>query len=216
MSDQKNIQGKWLFRALKQYGVLTVTEDSMKREVFHDGQDAIVTEHKIVAFYSSPDSESGVVITEAPDFPGKFNAFPWFELSENKVYWQLDNFQFDSIEAAQTPEKANRMHAIPYVPYNEKFAIPIVALEDDVLDSVFEHIKNIVKDPEKRKTLGPAPKSQEEFQSALQNAFLKTLQEQHDYDENAAGLALRATAMKKGPRFGAFAMEVIALVKAEG
>lgn len=200
------IQKKWLFRAIGQYSVITISEEKLIRETFHDGQAPIVTEHTIEALHPSPEATNGVIITKSRDFEGKFNAFPWFNLAENSLGFQWDNFQFDNVVAAQTPEKANDKHAAGYIIYDETLAKPFEALDDDALDEALQSLAKLIQSRDRRIAEKP-PTNQEEFKTLLTKGFMLVLTEQ-GYDRNAALQIFKLTFQAKADRFKSFAEDI--------
>ena len=205
-----NIYQKWLFRAIGQYSVLTISENEFKRETFHEGQSPIVSEYVIKAIYPSSDAQNGVVITQSPDFANKFNAFPWFNQTEKSVAIQLDNFQFDSIEAAQAPQQANEKHAMVFVTYQEDLAKPFEALSNEALEKTLQELTNLLKNRDQR-ILESLPTNPEEFKTVLTKGFMLLLTE-NGYDRNGALQTFKLTFQAHAQRFRSFAEEVRAMM----
>jgi len=210
VSIMPNIYQKWLFRAIHQYSVLTISEETFKRETFHDGQTPIITEYAITSIYPAPDASSGVIITQSPDFAGKFNAFPWFTQTEKSVAIQLDNFQFDSIEAAQFPQQANKKHAMIFVTYQESLAKPFESLSNEALEKTLQGLTDLLKNRDQR-ILDKPPANAEEFKMVLTRGFMLLLTE-NGYDRNGALQTFKLTFQDHYQRFKSFAEEVRAMM----
>ncbi|OJJ20446.1 hypothetical protein BKI52_18480 [marine bacterium AO1-C] len=200
-----NIYKKWLFRAIGQYSVVTISEDTFKRETFHDGQPPIVGEYAIKAIYPSSEAQKGVIITQPPDFANKFNAFPWFNQTDTSLAIQLDNFQFESIEEAQNPEKANEKHATTFVLYQEALAKPFESLSNDALEKTLQGLTNLLKNRDQR-ILETLPTNPEEFKTVLTKGFMLLLTE-NGYDRNGALQTFKLTFQAHQARFMSFAEE---------
>ena len=200
-----SIYQKWLFRAIGQYSVVTISENTFKRETFHDGQPSIVSEYAIKAIYPSSDSQNGVIITQSPDFTQKFNAFPWFNQTGTSIAIQLDNFQFDSIEAAQKPPEANEKHATTFALYQEDLAKPFEPLNNEVLEKTLQSLTDLLKNRDQR-VLETPPTNPEEFKAMLTKGFMLLLTE-NGYDRNGALQTFKLTFQAHQARFMAFAQE---------
>ena len=147
-----------------------------------------------------------MIITKSRDFEGQYNAFPWFNLTENSLGFQWDNFQFDNVEAAKTPEKANAQHAAGYIIYGEKLAKPFEALNDSDLEEALKALAKLIQSRDLRVAEKP-PTNQEEFKTLLTKGFMLVLTEQ-GYDRNAALQIFKLTFQAKADRFKSFAEDL--------
>lgn len=199
----QSIQKKWLFRAIGQYSVVTISETQLIRETYHEGQKPIISQYEIESIYPSVDAQNGTIITASPDFPNQFNAFPWFAQSENTLSIQWDNFQFENQEAAKTPPQANATHAAKFEVYHEENAQPITALSDTLLNETFLALADLVKNEDSRIVEKP-PVNQDEFRTMLTKGFMLVLGEK-GYDRNTALQTFKVTFQAKQSHFLEFA-----------